>query len=83
MHLRVALLLLVLGRTRCTDDAGVDDGAPGDLQPVLLQVLIDQVEQVIAQIVLLHQVAEFANGGLIRYRLPAQINSNWRRARES
>ena len=44
VHLRIALLLLVLGRTRGTDDAGVNDGTPGDLQPVFLEVLIDQME---------------------------------------
>ena len=76
VHVRVALFLLVLGGTRSTDDAGVNDGAPGYLQPIFLEVLIDQVEQMVAQVMFLHQMAEFANGGLVRHRLPAQINTH-------
>ena len=44
-HIRVALLLLVLGGTRCIDDTRINHGAPGYLQAVFLKVLIDQVEQ--------------------------------------
>lgn len=36
--------------TRHVDDAGIDDGAPAHLQAVLLEVLINQVKQLIAQI---------------------------------
>ena len=74
VHVRIALLLFVLGRTGCADNARVNDGAPGYLQPIFLEVLIHQVEQVIAQIMFLHQMAEFADGCLVRHRLPAQIN---------
>ena len=76
VHVRIALLFLVLGRTRSTDDAGVNDGTSGDLQPVFLEVLIDQVEQMIAQIMFLHEMAEFANRCLIRDRLPAEIDTD-------
>ncbi len=74
VHVRVALLLFVLGRTRRIDDTGVNDGAPGYLQPVFLKVLIDQVEQVVAQVMFLHQMAEFTDRCLVRHRLPAKVN---------
>ena len=76
VHIRVALLLFVLGRTRRIDDTGVNDGPAGYLQPVLLEVLIDQVKQMIAQIMFLHQMAEFTNGCLVRHRFPAEINTD-------
>ena len=74
VHVRIALLLFVLGRTGCADNARVNDGAPGYLQSIFLEVLIHQVEQVITQIMFLHQMPEFANDCLVRHRLPAQIN---------
>lgn len=75
-HLRIALLLLVLGGTRGANDTGINNGAAGNLQPVLLQILIDQVEQLVTQIVLLHQVAELADCGLVRYRLPTEVDAD-------
>lgn len=75
LHFRIALFLLVLGGTRCADDAGIDDGAAGYLHPVVLEVLVHQVEQLVAQIVLLHQMAELANRGLIRCRFAPQVDA--------
>ena len=73
-HLRIALFLLVLGGTWRTDNTGVNDRPAGNLQPIFLQILIDQVEQLIAQIVLLHQVAELADRGLVRHGFSAEVN---------
>ena len=75
-HLRIALLLLVLGGTRRADDAGVNNGTAGYLQAVLLQILIYQVEQLITQVVLLHQVAELADRGFVRHRLPTEVDAD-------
>ena len=75
-HLRIALLLFVLGGTRRADDAGVNDGAARYLQAVLLQILIYQVEQLITQVVLLHQVAELADRGFVWHRLSTEVDAD-------
>lgn len=67
---------LVLGRAGRVDNRGVYDSTATDLQPVLVQILINQVEQMITQIVLLHQVAELANCGFVGHWLLAKVNAN-------
>lgn len=76
VHLRVPFLLPVLRRTRCVDDAGIHDRAPVHLQPVLGQVDIDQAEQAISQVVPFHEVAELADGGLVRRGFPAEVDAH-------
>jgi len=76
MHLRVPFPILVLGEARRTDDGGVHNGAGGDLQPVLLKILGNQRKQPVAEVVALQQVAELADGGLVRRRLPAQVDAD-------
>lgn len=76
MHIRIALLLLVLGGTRRADNTGIDDSASAYLQAIFLQVLIDQIKQSITQIMALHQVAELADRRLIRCRLFAQVDTH-------
>ena len=76
VHLRVPFLLPVLRRTRCVDDAGIHDRAPVHLQPVLGQVDIDQAEQAISQVVPFHEVAELADGGLVRRGFPAEVDTH-------
>lgn len=76
MHLRVALLFLVLGRTGRIDNRGVDDSAAIHLQPVLIQILVNQVEQLIAQIMILHQVTELADRGFVGNGLLTQVNAD-------
>lgn len=49
MHLWITLLVLVLGRTRRIDDAGVHNGAVGYLYPLLLKVFSDSPKQLITQ----------------------------------
>jgi hypothetical protein len=39
-HIRVALFILALGRTRGIGDNRINDGAPGYLQTVFLQVFV-------------------------------------------
>ncbi len=61
--------------TRSTDDTGVNEGATRHLQPILLQILIHLHEQLIAQMVLFHEMAELADCCLIGRRLPAEIDA--------
>lgn len=75
-HLRIALFLFILGGTRRADDAGIDNGTSGYLQAILLQILIHQVEQLITQVVFLHQVAELADRGFVRHRLPTEVDAD-------
>lgn len=41
MHLGIAFTFLVLGRTGCVDDGGVDDGALAQRQALVSQVIVD------------------------------------------
>ena len=75
MHLRVAALLLVLGRRRCRDQRGIDDGAPGELHAVGQQQLAHLGEQRRADLVLLQQVAEVEQRGGIGHALAPQVDA--------
>ena len=75
-HLRVALAVLVLRRTRRIDERRIDDGAGPHVQSVLRQVRIDQPKQLLSQVVRLHQMAELAYRGLVGHRLSAQVNAD-------
>ena len=76
MHVRVAVLVLVLGRRRCTDDGRIDDGAFAHLDPVRLEVLEHILEQGLTELVLLEQMTEPANGRLVRGGLLTQVETN-------
>ena len=58
LHVRITLLFPILGGAWSRDDAGVNDGAATDMHSIFLQVIVHQVEQLIAKIVFLHQVTE-------------------------
>ena len=76
MHIRIALLFLVLGRTRRIDDTGIDDGAPAYFQAIFLEVLINQIKQTVAQTMTLHQMTEFADRCLVGSGLFTQIDTD-------
>ena len=76
VHLGVAFLLFVLGRGRCGNDGGIDDGAGGDFDAALTQVGVNLAKQLIAQTVLLQQVAELQDGGLVRCPIAPKINAD-------
>ena len=76
MHLRVALAVLVLGRRRRIQDGRVHDGAGADLQPMLLQIPVDQREDALAQTVPFQQVTELAHRGFVWRRLAAQVDGH-------
>src|ERR1700741_5622364 len=66
MHFRVALASGVLRRTGRMDNGRVHDGAGGDADAFAFQVAVHHVQHFAAQIVLLKQVAEAKNRGLVR-----------------
>lgn len=76
MLLRITLFLFILGRTRCGDDRGINNRTSVYFQNILLQALIDQRKELIAQIVWLYQMAEVTDGRFIRSRFIAQINTD-------
>ena len=76
VHLRVARLVLILGRGRGIDDGGIDDGAGRYLQSFGLQMPSNFLEQTFAQLMLFEQMAEFAYGGFIRCTFPTQIDTD-------
>lgn len=76
VHIRIALLFLVLGRAGRVDDTGIDDSAPVHLQAIFLQILIDQIKQSISQIMALHQMAELTDFCFVRRRLLTEVNAH-------
>jgi hypothetical protein len=76
MHVGVARLVGVLGRRRRTDDRRIDDRASRHLQSPGLQMPMHFLEDPAAQVVLLQQMPEAANRGLVRHRLAAQVDAD-------
>ena len=66
MHLRIALLLFVLGRAGSLNDGGIDQGALSHHDACFGQPAIDGLEQLAGQLMLLQQVAEIHDGGAVR-----------------
>ena len=75
VHLRVAALLLVLGRGRRSDDGRINDCALPHQQAALLQHRRYFGEQRLAQFVLLQPMAEVQNCRLLRDPRHRQINA--------
>ena len=65
-HLGVALVLLVLRRVRRLDEAGVNDPSRGQLQAGLEELLVDRLKDLRAELMLLEQMPELQDRGLIR-----------------
>src|SRR5262245_10580792 len=61
MHLRIPLAVLVLRRSRCTDNGRIHNRTVGDLDAVAVQVLIHRAQQRLAELVPLEQVAKLAD----------------------
>ncbi len=76
MHLRVTLLVLVLGGAGRTDDRGVHDRAATDLHPLGLQHLAHLGEQGLAQLVSLQQATKLQQRGRVRHPLAAQVDAD-------
>src|SRR5215213_4709081 len=74
VHLRVAALLLVLGRGRRGDDRGVDNRSLPHQQAALLQQRADFVEQSLGQFVSLQPMPEMQHRGRVGDRVAVQRN---------
>ncbi len=72
MHLRVACTGLVLGRGRRGNDAGVDNRAGLQPQSLSGEMRVDRLQQRLAQLMPLQQVAEVQDRRLVRDR-PTQV----------
>lgn len=76
VHIRIALSFLVLGGTGRINDRCIDNGAAGNFYPVLIEIFINQMEQVIAEIVLFHQMAKLTDRGFVGNRLLTEIDTD-------
>lgn len=76
VHVGVPLLLPVLRRRRGVDDGGVHDGPLGEFQPSGFKMSVDLLEDPLTKVVGLKKMAEFADGGLVGYRLVAKVYAN-------
>ena len=76
MHLRIALLRLVFGRTGCVDNRRVNDGSRRDPDAATGQIAVHRIQHLAAQVVLLKQVPKVQDRRLIRCRRAAQIDAS-------
>jgi hypothetical protein len=76
LHLRIALLGLVLGRGSDRHDGGVDDGALAHEQALLGQSGVDLLEDPLGQGMLLQQMAETQRRGGVWHALDGQVNTD-------
>jgi hypothetical protein len=76
VHLRAACFGCILGRPWRRDDGGIDNSAAGHLHPTGGKVLVHTVEQRIAEVVPLQQMAKVQDGGFIGYRLAAEVDAD-------
>src|SRR5437660_9942639 len=75
VHLRIALLLPVLGRSGCLQDGRVHDRARRDSHPLRLQVQVHLPQDLFPQLVFFQQVPELAHRGFVRHRLEDLVPS--------
>ncbi|AAW75732.1 unknown protein [Xanthomonas oryzae pv. oryzae KACC 10331] len=74
VHVRIALALLVLGRTGRRNDRGIHDRPAPQTLPFTRQVRVDPVEQLARQIMPLQQMPEVENRRFIRHLVqPADL----------
>ena len=64
VHFRVALAVLVLGRTRRMNQRGIDDGALAQRQAAITQIAIDHAQNPRRQLVFFQQATEVEDGVL-------------------
>jgi hypothetical protein len=76
MHLRVTLLIFVLGRTRRVNDRRIDDRPTADRHARTSQLRIDGPEDALPKTVLFQEVTELTDRGLVRNPLAAKIDAD-------
>ena len=74
MHLGIPPPILVLCRTRCTDDRGGHNGPRVDLEAVLLEIFPDESKEPRSQLMTFQQMAELADGGFVRHGLSPEVD---------
>ena len=75
VHTRVPFLVPVVGRTRCADDGGINNGAFTHFQAIRFKVFANQLKQLFTQIMGFQKVPDFDNRRLVRRRLFAQVDA--------
>ena len=75
-HLRIALAFLVFGRWRRGNQRGIHYGAFLEQQPTGTELGVDLGEKSVGQLVALEQMAELADGGLVRDGVHRQVDPN-------
>src|ERR1017187_6580728 len=76
VHLRVALAARVLGRRRRMDNGRIHDRAGRDLDALGRQMMVHRLQHLLAQGVFLQQMAEAADGGLVRRRTRSEEHTS-------
>src|SRR5437899_6970673 len=76
MHLGIAFLACVLGRTRSVNDSRVHDRSRAQALPLLLQMCAYAFEDSLSQTVSLQQMAELAHRSFIGHRFSSQIDAH-------
>jgi 3-oxoacyl-[acyl-carrier protein] reductase len=66
MHLGVTCIVFVFGRTRRGDNSGIHDGSFLEREPLGSQVLVDGIEDDLAQAALLEEMSKVQDGGFVR-----------------
>lgn len=74
--MRIALLVSGLRRRRGIDDRGVPDRAPGDLDALGFPMPVDRLEERLAEMVFLEEMAEPQDGRSVRHRLSAKVDAD-------
>lgn len=76
MYVRGSAVVLVLGRRRRTDDGRIDDGAFAHVDAVAVEMFENVLEDGFAECVFFEQMAETANGCLIRRGASPEIETD-------
>ena len=74
-HVRIALLVLVLGRTRRVDDRGVHDRAGADLEALRMKIALHVLERRLTEGVAHQQMTELADRRFVRRQFGAQVDA--------
>ena len=84
MHLRIALLVFVLGRRRRVNVRCIHDCSRFDTDALALQTMVHRVQHLAAQFALFQQMTEVKNRRLVRNRArPRSMPAKRRRTRDS
>jgi len=72
VHFWITLAALILGGTRCRNNAGIHDAAFAQYQAILFQVLVHFFEQYLAKAVAFQKMTELEDRGFVRQAIQLQ-----------